>query len=272
MKNNFEDNILKKIKNKKIKPTSRLYFLAKDYWTLVSFIMLIILLAIGFGVITLFLLNTDWDIYKYTGKNIFSFAFSVVPYFWFIFLAILIPLAYINFRFTNEWYRYRTSIILWWVLSTFIILWTIVFATWLSDKIEKKLVDSSSFYANHSEMHMRNMWMMPDNWLIAWIITKTNANELEIKDLNGNIWITDISNVKIFDWVKNNIWDKVKIVGKTINNNKMIAEEIRSFEWVWCDMDYGFWDNNMNEMEEWGNMKWDNMEWNDSCNDGCWGN
>ncbi|MFK7780383.1 MAG: hypothetical protein QM490_04490 [Candidatus Gracilibacteria bacterium] len=238
MKNNFEDKILKKIKQKNVKPIPRWHFLLKDYSSLSLFVGLIILGALGVGVIVLFLVNTDWDIYKYSGKNIFSYTFSIIPYFWLIFLVILTPLVYLNFRHTPKGYRYRASLIFTGVFISFIILGFIIYASGLSNSVEKKLVEISPLYSSHSEMHLKHMWMYPEGGLLAGLIIEGSEKEITIRDLNGKVWNIDIKNTIWTNGGKNNLQERIKIIGKKVSDDLLIAKEIRSWTGIECNMKY----------------------------------
>lgn len=254
MKKDIETEILKKIKNDKIEPIPRWHFLVKYYSSLSLLAWLIVLWSITFGIIFFYLYNTDWDIYNYSWKNILYFSVTIIPYIWFVCLVLLIILAYFTIRHTPKWYKYKSSVIFFWILLSFIIFWLVVYASWISNNVEKKLSDISPIYSSHAEIHIRHMWMHPKQGLLAWLIMESNNNELIINDLNWEKWNIDIKDAIWKGNAKNITWEGVKIIWKYVSPNKLIANEIRPWVWIKCNMMcdwmnwYGKWMMKKNNM------------------------
>jgi len=154
----------------------------------------------------------------------------VIPFFWLIFLLGFTGFAYYYFRRTEQGYRYAA---VWIILSSIvlsIIGGGILYSTGLPERLERVFQENVPFYRKLQERKQK-VWMSPGQGLLAGTITKVvSEQKVEIKDLQGNNWVIDISDT---------IWRgrlrpaedlKIKILGEMKGQNRFVANEIRPWK------------------------------------------
>ena len=217
-----------KIKKENIVPKAKWQFLLKNnlLWTMSVLVIFIGSLATS---VTLFLLtDNDWDIYKYTDKNLLESILLVLPYFWLLIIFIFILLAYYNVRHTTDGYKYRSyAIILASVLMS-LIAGAIMFYAGLGTKIDNIFSDKVPYY-NNLVNHKTDMWLRPNDGLLAGKIIEIDDYKISLIDFNNKTWLIKInSSTVIKGKSKLQVGGKIKLIGKAdINSNNFIANEIR---------------------------------------------
>ena len=102
---------LKKIKEERIIPRPRWYFLSKNYFFWLMFLLTTILGSIASSMVLLLTGDVDWDIFPYLGINLPKAILISLPYLWIILLFFFLYITYYNFSRTRTGYRYRFILI-----------------------------------------------------------------------------------------------------------------------------------------------------------------
>ncbi len=111
--NNLEKRILERIKNEKIEPKSKWFFVCKNVSAWVLVIFSILLGAVSFASV-LYKLTGNYEVVQDFVSNKFTFFDSlpyILPYFWIIIFGIFFGLAIFNYKKTKRFYRYQTSFV-----------------------------------------------------------------------------------------------------------------------------------------------------------------
>ncbi|MBW1848855.1 MAG: hypothetical protein JRJ27_17330 [Deltaproteobacteria bacterium] len=223
-------NILDKIKKGNVRPIPKYYFLFKRsiLWSL--FGLSILLGSIASGIVIFLLIHFEWDMYHHLGHSLIGFILLVFPYLWLIFLLGFSIFTYLFFRRTEHGYRYKTVWIVLLSIIFSILGGGLLYVTELPERLENAFQENLPFYRG-LEDHKKNVWMSPDQGLLAGIIVNVNSKEsIQLEDLNGTIWNIHIGNA---------IWRgrltpsenlEIKIIGHMKDENQFIAEEIRPWK------------------------------------------
>ncbi len=224
--NNLSKKILGKIKKENIKPIPKWHFLLKRSFTWSMFIVSIILGSIAFSIILFHIQTADWDVHIKIKKNLFSFIFLLLPYFWILLMGGFTALAYYNFKHTKGSYKYGVFLKLGISLIISLIIGGIINTIGVSEKLEDSF-QRNPYYQRTNKMRER-IWMNEENGLIAGEIIQVNDNNIIIlRSLDNKKWIVDTNetNFKEYTDLKEEL--RIKIIGEKIDNTHFKAEEIR---------------------------------------------
>jgi hypothetical protein len=217
-----------KIKKENIVPKAKWQFLLRNnlLWTMSILVILIGSLAAS---VTLFLLtDNDWDVYKYTDKNLLESILLVLPYFWLLIIFIFILLAYYNVSHTTDGYKYRSYAIILASVLISLVAGIIMFYAGLGTKIDDIFSNKVPYY-NNLVNHKTNMWIRPDDGLLAGKVAGVKNDQIILMDFNNKKWIVKItSNTIIKGRSKLQVGGEIKLIGKAnIKTNNFVANEIR---------------------------------------------
>lgn len=220
---NISQIALERIKQEGLKPISRNVFSIKRVLFWVAVALSFIIGAFIFSISLSTLLNNDWYLYNRFGLN---FIFKTLPYFWIISLVVFTILGEFYYRKTLLGHRRGLVVIVSiYLISTTLfgsIFYIIGFGGSLEEKLENNITSYRGVILNRYEI-----WSHPEIGLLSGVITKIGENEIEIVDMDGYVWIVDITepllkgNLEIFEN------DRVKIIGKIVNGNAFKSEDIR---------------------------------------------
>jgi len=229
--NNISNQVLKQIKENKIKPKPRWYFLTKNYFIWSMFGISIILGSLAFSIVLFIIKQLDWDIYHYIGDSFLKTVFISLPYLWLIFLTLFIGVAYYNFIHTKRGYRFKFISILLISLIISVTLGTILYSNGLSENLENIFSEKIPYY-NRLVYTCEKQWMQPERGLLAGTIIETGLpdNNFILTDLDNNRWKIQAGKA---------IWKgkltpatglKIKLIGKLMGDNNFKAVEIRPWQ------------------------------------------
>lgn len=108
----FDRELLGKIKKEHIIPKPKWHFLLKNYIILAMGSVSLLIGGAAFSIIIFFARNNDWKIFKEAGGGLLNFILISLPYFWLVFLIFFIFIVYYNFKNTKHGYRYPVYVIL----------------------------------------------------------------------------------------------------------------------------------------------------------------
>ena len=228
--NDISKNVLKEIRERKLRPYPRWHFLFRRsvIWTI--FFISILLGSLSAGIVIFRIKNAEWDLYQYLNDNVTAFLLLIIPYFWLLFLAGFSFLAYNYFRRTERGYRFRTFGVVICGVVISIIGGILLFSTGLPEYTESAFYNKVPFYRALQE-HKQRVWVAPDEGLLAGKIVKVISDQaVLLEDLTGNTWSVDISGA---------IWRgnlsprediKIKVIGKRDEERRYVAKEIRPWD------------------------------------------
>ncbi len=215
---------LSEIKNSRLKPIRRSYFLARAFFLWAIIFLLISAGSVSIGLVLNSLVANDWDIYSYLGTGFYQRVFHSLPYYWLGMSIISLLLVWLNFKRTGVGYHYRNRAVLASCLLISTILGFSLYQIGLSEHFEEQFVG----YLPRGFMTKQRLiddWMHPESGLLTGSVEAANrySNLLILKDAGGNIWQVKLNDLNV------NIapQTKIKIIGFKENEGIFSAKEIR---------------------------------------------
>jgi len=226
MKNLIQDT-LNRIKTEHLAPDPKWKFLLRKFgsWSLVVFV--IILGALAISVVYYLLSQLDWDLYGFIHQNVFIYALSVMPYFWFILLGLFVAAAFFGVRETERGYRFG------WLKIIMVIIVGISMVGFLMSRIgwggrfNGMMMHGMPFYAQ-SVATKERQWMQPEQGFLAGTINDISGNLISLNDLNGNRWNVQMNEKTLVRPIADvSAGQMIKIIGTKQSAQNFTATEIR---------------------------------------------
>ncbi len=220
----IEDQIIKQIKGKKIKPRSRTWFSSKRLLVWFLTFVFVVLGAVSVSLLITVLRFGDFDIYRLINQNFFVFVILVFPYFWLLLYFLFLFFSFWRLRRSQYGYRYRR---LWLWLSFLLaslVLGVILEGVGFGRSAENYLADNFSGYRKLN--YMRGIWDNPEKGMLSGEIVAIGDNLL-LEDFSGTDWQLDLSVAQINPMVKLDLGNKIKVVGQIIDSGRFLVKEIR---------------------------------------------
>src|SRR3989344_2241464 len=184
------NNVIEKINREAICPIPRWRFMLK--YSAVWGLFMGTVLAGSIGVATFlynFILDSDWDAYRYIDGNVWFHFVSAFPYAWFGLTLFLLLAAYYNIRGTKYGYRYTALAVI--ALSMVISLIVGIFAFFFGfgEAVDTALETHFKAY-NAITYNKEDVWLRPDKGLLAGQVmeTKPQDSKFVLRDFQNNVW------------------------------------------------------------------------------------
>ena len=222
----FSSKILEKIKQEKVTPKSRSYFVCLNILLILAIIISIVIGSLATAIVIRHFSLTDWELaHQFSGGNIKAF-FILLPYLWFVFILFAIFFADQLFRQTKTGYRRKSWVILLISILLSLNFGYILYLAKLDKPFEDILISNIPFYKN-LEKHRNQLFAAPDMGVLAGQIIAINSEEEWIlMDFADNKWFVSVDKAKI----KNNFIPlegiNVGMLGAPIDENHFEAKMI----------------------------------------------
>lgn len=211
---NASKKTLEIINKKQIKPIPAWEFTIKNWLIWLACFFSIFVGALAFSVSIYMTQSNDWDLYYF-------------PYFWLGIIIILTTTSYISYRKTKKGYKLEFLKLLGIVLGLSLVIGLTFSAFNIGQKIDTLLANDIPIYRQIAPMKYQ-IWIQPEQGMLAGKIISVNDNYLEIIDFNGKRWQIKIgpqTTIKMRVSLINGT--EIKILGKKIDEPTFTAEEIR---------------------------------------------
>jgi hypothetical protein len=221
--NNVKKSVLNKIENEHIKPIPKWQFVLRHIVLWAVVFITVILGGIAFSILFVNLYSIHWGYApKIGGRFIF-----LLPYIWFLLVALTVYLASKAYENTKKGYKHKHWIIAMVTILISVLLGAILFQVKAGEKIERNLREFIPPYAKLQQIREK-VWQAPEKGLLPGKIVKRNSAALIIlDDLTGKKWKVDISDAKYHPLKKPRIGDDVIIAGKKTGESEFKAEGIK---------------------------------------------
>lgn len=208
--------VLQKIKD--LRPTPKWQFLLKDYTVWGFSVLLLIIGSLAFSVIIFLVANNDWVVYENINDSLLEFILLTLPYVWIALLGIFIIIADYNFKHTKRGYKYGLQTIVISSIVISIIFGSILYNFGVGQAIDRVFEQKIPFYPKMI-FQKHKMWIQPEKGLVAGVIVEMDIENLELKDIQGNIWKVDIKEVKLPPMFELEQGMQIKIAGEKLEND-----------------------------------------------------
>lgn len=216
MTTHTSDSIITTIKEKNIRPKSRIYFMVTHAALWVPGVMVTLLGAFAVAGIIFAVTHVGYEYREFVYPTEKDFVLAAIPYIWvisYIFFALLIVHA---LRTTHSGYRLSLPVILLSSVSVSVLLGAGIYA---ADSVLN--VDKVVRYPVH--MREQKNWNSPLQGRLAGEILSQEMEILILLDKEGNAWTVDISGLGTTTLPFIAVGKSIRIVGKNTEGYQFVA-------------------------------------------------
>lgn len=238
MKNIIQET-LKIIEKKNLKPEPRWKYLMKKYSFWLVFAAACVFCALFLSVAFYLVLQLDWDLYRFSGKNIILYFVSLVPFFWIFLAAAFVAISFFDLRKTETGYRFSRAKIFGIITAFSLSAAAIFFFSGLGKGANSEI---SRVFPRYVLLvpTKEALWSNPEEGFLAGKIDLVEKEYFDLKDLRGSDWEINInSETKVRPSVELQSGEMVKIIGKKTSDKNFQAVEIRSWQGRGQNMGHG---------------------------------
>lgn len=221
--------VIAKIEKEHIKPIGKWSFILKNSFLWSLFGLNILFGSVGFAISIYLFQSTDILNLILSVNDLVQVIILAIPTVWILLTVIFLVVAYLNFRYTERGYTLSFRRILLINLLAILILGSILHFLGVSERLNRVFSESFTTY-NQSVDPRYKIWSNPEGGFLAGTILSISEESIELQDLEGNIWVVDISSAKVRRAVGLIEGEQIKIVGNVIDNNTFEAFEILPWE------------------------------------------
>ncbi len=188
-KTDFDRKVLDKIKEDKLKPVARRYFVLKNYLVWAIGVLALLASSAALAVMTYLFQFNDFALRREINKSTLEILFLTLPYFWIIFLAAAIFIVYYNVKHTKTGYRYPFWLVTVVVFSASIILGALFSSFGWDEKLDETLARRAPLYGTMINPHV-DFWSNPEEGRLVGLATsEVEGNIFNLIDRDGNVWL-----------------------------------------------------------------------------------
>ena len=180
------DKVLDKIKEEKIAPKPRWYFLLKNNVVIASGVLALIFGALGMSVIIYLLKYNNWE-FGLKINNIFGFILMTLPYFWIVFFVLFVFIIYYNIKHSKRGYKYPIGVIITFALLASIILGEVFFLVGFGEKMDQVLGKRAPLYKEMFNPQL-GFWLNPEEGRLAGMIFFEDDGHIYLMNNPGEAW------------------------------------------------------------------------------------
>lgn len=219
---------ISKIKKQKIQPEPRWKFVLKKYSIWLAFFAGLLMGAISLAVAFDWLGQLDWDIYHFSRPGFFFGFLSIIPHLWLALVVLFLVFAFIDFRKTENGYRFNFGKISLIIIVSLIFLGVAFFMIGIGGRFHAAVSKKVPFYGNQMMMVKEGQWMRPEEGFLAGRVISNEKNNFILQDFNGRKW-TIILDEKtlIMPMAKISEGEIIKTMGRKISEDNFVAQQIR---------------------------------------------
>lgn len=191
-KDTFDLKILEKIKEEKLKPRSRQYFVVKNYLVWGVSILALLASSAALSVMTYLFKFNDFSLSQEINKSTLEILFLTLPYFWILFLAAAIFIFYYNIKHTKTGYRYPLGLVAAIAFVLSILLCVIFCAVGWDEKLDEVLGRRAPLYGKMMNPQV-DFWSKPEEGrLVGLVASDLAGNTFDLVDRDGRIWLVSV--------------------------------------------------------------------------------
>lgn len=151
---NLKHQVLKDIKEQGIKPTSRFYFVTRNYFFWLLFAVSVIVGAFAFSsILFALLLNQEyWNTLPFFSKS--SLFIQSVPFFWLVLLVLFTISAWFNFKRTDGAHRRQNAMVVLASILFSMLLGVLLFRFGVAEHVQNIFTKHSATYRTVTELKL----------------------------------------------------------------------------------------------------------------------
>ncbi|MCF7860559.1 hypothetical protein K9M09_02970, partial [Patescibacteria group bacterium] len=224
MLENFEKQVIEKIKHTGMTPKPRWHFLLKEVLIWLFGALSLFVGAAAVAVMIYLFGNSDLMMHARLGHSFIGYLLLSLPYFWMIFLALFLWLLFYNIKHSKRGYHYSVYLIALMAVLASIFLGVIFSAVGVGEKIDDILGRQAPLYDRVFNPHVAMWSQAEEGRLTGLVISKPDQTHFVLLDRSSGEWY-----VAYID--KNNenlvvVGQPVRVLGELIGEHEFRANEI----------------------------------------------
>ncbi|NQT50176.1 hypothetical protein HQ571_05765 [Candidatus Kuenenbacteria bacterium] len=227
MRKNIAELTLEKIKDSKMKPKSKWYFLFREVMIWVLFGLSIIIGSIAFALILHLLKNDLWLMRRFLRIHEYLLYF---PFFWLILLVVFIVLAYFHWQKTEKGYKFQPIVIILVSVVLSLILGTVLYSFDLGRPIDRGAMKAVPGYGKMAKMRGEHWMGQSQNRLAGEVFSEMKDKKFLLKSFSNEDWNIFAEQVPDGELIIIKIGDKIRILGEREDQNIFQAKLILPWE------------------------------------------
>ena len=220
------EKLIQTIRERDIKPAPRMYFTLKNTALWAGFALAVVLGAIAFAVILYSIQQTDFDLITHLSHSRLEFVLVMLPFFWITSLLVFLLIAMSSYKQSGKGYKLATGRLAAYCTALSILLGTAVFLAGGGRELEQAFGVRVSIYESMQEKKVK-IWSMPAQGYLSGDIVTAGDTTFTIRDFNEKTWTIEYSGAFVAPVVTLEPGEKVKMIGKQLDDRRFKAEEVR---------------------------------------------
>lgn len=221
--------ILNKIHKEHIKPKPRWYFVLMHTLLWASVVATVLLGSLSVAIVLRHLLETDWMIVHRVISGKLGGFLVMLPYLWFLFIALVIFFANKLFIHTKSGYKFKPSVVVAVSVLISIIFGGLFYLTQSDTGFEQGLRRHMVPYARWGQFRER-IFVAPHKGVLVGTVAEINSEVMIIiVDFRDDAWTVDISEATKAPEVKITVNERMGFLGEQTDVFTFKASEIRKF-------------------------------------------
>jgi len=228
--NGIAKKTLNTIKERNIRPRPAWMYTARNGGFWLVFVLLIAATAAAIATTIFLLSNYDWDAYQNLHRSYLVHFFYAIPYFWIAVIAVLVALAYLDFRKTKTGYRYNMAVVAGGSVLLSLVLGVMMFYEGLDSQVDNFFDAGVPFY-RRVIYDDRDLWTNAERGLLGGSVTSVeNSGDFAIEDSSGDFWMVDASGLKWPEGLTPKEGVYVKLTGSAGTGNSFVADTAQAWD------------------------------------------
>lgn len=193
--NEISQKILQVIKDKHIHPKPRWHFIMAHILMWIAVSVAIAVGALCCGVVIRHFLKTDWGMVQKLAAGPVESFMIVLPYLWFVLLAIILYLAKWLFAHTENGYKIKPAVVLMGSILVSLAGGLLTFGTHLDVPFEHGFRKHMPFYSDYIKERSSHFVNTSKGILAGEILEMRPEDEVMVVDFDDEQWEVDLHNV-----------------------------------------------------------------------------
>lgn len=228
----ISDKVLEVIDSKEVKPTSKLFFRAKNISVWLFAVLSVVVGAFVISIIIFRLSNASLIREALSANNYFFMLFAVLPFVWVLLLGVFGYVAYKEIRHTRQGYKYEFTSVMLIILVISGVLGMVLHGIGSGYMLDSLFDKRVPFHRGVEAMQREKFVRPEDGFLGGQVIDQTQtASEFQLQDPVGKTWrVSFDQGIGEFDKKAFVNAGRVRVIGSKINDNEFVACRIIPWE------------------------------------------